>query len=202
MAISNKINKSITKAMRKIRKHKTGCTSGYKELPEPKHSKLTGVKKFLAAKLKRLKSRRQYENPFKHVKYADEKLVNVIYTVKVHDHIYQTKSNQQTQRHANWRDSPHVEVASGIKTSGSGSETPSLCVMTPGCQDIRSDKRRSSRCRQTDDDDRKRQRAHSCSARIGRNENSHMKQVYNTQNQGDGRESAIKRRRSSIFCCQ
>ncbi|KAH3796670.1 hypothetical protein DPMN_150239 [Dreissena polymorpha] len=152
-----------------IRKPRTGCTSGYKELLEPKHSKITGVKKFMVDKLKRLKSRRQYKNPFKNVKFADEKLVNVIYTIKVHDNIlvYQTKSNQTTQNKENWCYSPHVDVTSDIKTSGSGSETPALCVMTPvrlgryGDRDIRTERRRTS-----DDGEMKRQRANSRSARL------------------------------------
>ncbi|KAH3815659.1 hypothetical protein DPMN_144190 [Dreissena polymorpha] len=196
--------------MRKIRKQKTGCTSGNRELLEPNNRKLTGVKKFLADKVKIKKSRRKFKNPFKHVKLTDERLVNEIYTVKVNEHIHQTKSNRPTQinTNCNWHNEPRDDVTSSIKMSDSGSQTPTLFVMTPGRRQlysarvIRTDRRKSTRCCQADDRDGKRQRAYSCSARLGRNENSRMTLVDSTNNQEDIRESAPKCRRRYIFCCQ
>ncbi|KAH3815660.1 hypothetical protein DPMN_144191 [Dreissena polymorpha] len=208
MEIANKISKYVTKTMRKIRKQKNGSTSGYERLLETKDSKLTEVKKFLAGSLKRQKSRRKHEKPFKHAKLIDERLINETYTVKVHYHVKPTASNKPAENKGYPRYSQHVDVLTGRGMLGSGSETPKRLVTTTCrrriCSDreIRTEKQPYSRCRNTDDvDGVKRKRASSCSGRQRRSGNAYLTPDHNSNNRRHGSGSTTNRRTRAMSCC-
>ncbi|KAH3815640.1 hypothetical protein DPMN_144168 [Dreissena polymorpha] len=208
MDIANKISKYVTKTMRKIRKHKNGSTSGYERLLEPKDSKLTEVKKFLAGSLNRQKFRRKHEKPFKHAKLIAERLINETYTVSVHYHLKPSASNKPAENKGYHRNSQRVDVTTGRGMLGSGSETPKRSVTTTCrrriCSDreIRTEKQPYSRCRNTDDvDGVKRKRATSCSGRERRSGHAYITTDHNSNNRRHGSRSTTKRRTRAISCC-
>ncbi|KAH3815661.1 hypothetical protein DPMN_144192 [Dreissena polymorpha] len=208
MDIANKISKYVTKTMSKIRKQRNGSTSGYERLLEPKDSKLTKVKKFLADSLKRQKSRGKNEKPFKHAKLIDERLFNETYTVKVHYHIKPTTSNKPAENKEYPRDSQQVDVITGRGTLGSGSEAPERLLKTTCrrriCSDreIKTEKQRSSRCRKTDDVDVvKRKRATSCSGGQRRSGYPYLTTDHNSNYRRHGSGSTTNRRTRAMSCC-
>ncbi|KAH3815639.1 hypothetical protein DPMN_144167 [Dreissena polymorpha] len=208
MDIAIKIRKCVTKTMRKIRRQKNGSTSGYEKLLEPKDSKLTEVKKFLADSLKRQKSCRKHEKSFKHAKLIAERLFNETYTVKVHNHLKPTVSNKPAENKEYHRNSQHVHVITGRGMLGSGSETPKRSVTTTCRRRISSDRviqteqQPSSRCRKTDDvDGVKRKRATSCSGGQRRSEYVYFKTDHNLNYRRHGSGSTTNRRTRAMSCC-
>ncbi|KAH3815644.1 hypothetical protein DPMN_144172 [Dreissena polymorpha] len=175
MNVAKKIRRSVHKTIRKIRRQQTANASGSEQLLEPKDGKLAILKKFLADTLKRKKSHRRYENPFKRLETdteinADKISACTESSPKMHQNSY-TQSEHKT-------DTAIGDVTTGIIMSDFNTATPKRPTKTTCrriiCYDMGTptERRGSIRCRQADGySDVKIKQSHSTTKRRSGNSN-------------------------------